>query len=105
MPWMPDGKAFWTFIKPYKPSVLSAPSYDPKSSSGKRKWVARHLSNVKQLILTNAASKQKYANKNSILIDDRKRNIAQWKAAGGIGILHTSASSSIRQLKKYLDAQ
>jgi len=32
--------------------------------------------------------------------DDRESNIDQWRAAGGIGILHTSASDTIRQLKK-----
>ena len=33
------------------------------------------------------------------LIDDRKSNIDQWIASGGIGILHTSAADTIQQLK------
>ena len=41
-----------------------------------------------------------YAAPNHILIDDRESNIDQWRAAGGIGILHTSASNTIQQLKK-----
>jgi len=32
--------------------------------------------------------KQKYANSNSILIDDRKDNIREWKQRGGIGVLY-----------------
>jgi hypothetical protein len=102
MPWMADGKALWSYIKPYKPNILSAPSYDPKSSSGKHKWIGSNLSGYNKVILVNASAKQQYASPNAILIDDRKRNIAQWQAAGGIGILHRSASDSIKQLQKYL---
>jgi hypothetical protein len=35
-----------------------------------------------------------------VLIDDYPQNIQQWKAEGGIGILHVSASQTIAQLKK-----
>ena len=34
------------------------------------------------------------------LIDDMERNIQQWKDKGGIGILHTSAADTIKQLKE-----
>jgi hypothetical protein len=36
----------------------------------------------------------------AVLIDDYPKNIKEWTAKGGIGILHTSASSTIRQLKR-----
>ena len=52
------------------------------------------------MILTRAVDKAKYANKDSILIDDRKQNIDHWIESGGIGILHTSAKDTIKQLKK-----
>lgn len=35
----------------------------------------------------------------AILIDDYNRNIEQWIAAGGIGILHTDPHSTIEKLK------
>ena len=41
-----------------------------------------------------------YAQKKNVLIDDRPKNIEAWEAAGGIGILHTSAADTIDQLKK-----
>ena len=49
-------------------------------------------------------NKQNYAydainNKPNILIDDHLQNITEWKAAGGIGIFHTNALSTILQLK------
>lgn len=97
--WMPDGKQLWNYIKKYNPELLSAPSREESSKIGKRVWVKRNLPGVK-LILANAIDKQKYSGKNKILIDDRESNIEQWKNKGGIGILHTSAENTIKQLKK-----
>jgi hypothetical protein len=53
-----------------------------------------------KLILSKAENKKDYARPNSILIDDNVKNIADWIGAGGIGILHTSAEDTIKQLKK-----
>lgn len=47
-----------------------------------------------------AVDKQKHAKPGDILIDDKERNIQQWNAAGGTGILHTSAVDTIKQLKR-----
>jgi cytidyltransferase-like protein len=97
--WMPDGKELWSYIKPYNPKILSAPSREESSKIGKHVWVKNNISDTK-LILRSAERKQELAEPNAILIDDRKDNIQQWKDAGGIGILHTSANDTIEQLKK-----
>ena len=97
--WMSDGKQLWNYIKKYTPILLSAPSQQESSRLGKRVWVKRELPDVK-LILRPASQKQQYASPTSILIDDRQKNIDQWEAAGGIGILHTSTANTIEQLKK-----
>lgn len=97
--WMSDGKQLWDYIKKYNPILLSAPSREESSRLGKRVWVKRELPGVK-LILRSADRKQEFANSTSILIDDREKNIKQWEEAGGIGILHTSASNTIKQLKQ-----
>lgn len=99
MPWMSDGKQYWDYIKGYKPILLSSPSRSQTSRLGKRLWVRNNLPGTK-LILAQAKDKQNYAQKNRILIDDRPSNIDQWRASGGIGILHTSAADTIRQLKE-----
>ena len=96
--WMPDGKQLWDYVKKYNPELLSAPSREEASKMGKRVWVKRELPGVK-LILRSADKKQEFASPNSILIDDREKNIEQWKNAGGIGILHTDAASTIKKLK------
>ena len=97
--WMSDGKQLWNYIKKYTPILLSAPSQQESSRLGKRVWVKRELPDVK-LILRPASQKQQYASPTSILIDDRQKNIDQWEAAGGIGILHTSTANTIEQLKQ-----
>ncbi len=99
MPYMPDGERYWDYIKGYDVELLSSPSRSNTSRLGKRLWVRNNMPGVK-LTLAQAYLKKNYAAPNHILIDDRKSNIDEWRAAGGIGILHTSASDTIRQLKK-----
>ena len=99
MPYMPDGEQYWNYIKNYDVELLSSPSRSSTSRLGKRLWVRNNIPGIK-LTLAQAAKKQNYAAPNHILIDDRKSNIDQWKAQGGIGILHTSAADTIQQLKK-----
>ena len=98
MDWMPDGETYWDYIKKYNPILLSAPSREESSKLGKRLWVKKNLPGTK-LMLAYAKDKQKEAAPNHILIDDRQSNIDEWRANGGIGILHTSAASTIKQLQ------
>ena len=49
------------------------------------------------IIFSSCNKKDKRPN---ILIDDHKGNIREWESAGGIGILHTSAASTINDFKK-----
>jgi len=97
--WMPGGQKLWDYIKPFHPQLLSAPSREQSSRIGKAVWVKHKIPGTK-LILRYASQKKELATPESILIDDRQVNIDQWEAAGGIGILHTSADDTISQLKK-----
>jgi len=100
MPWMPDGKKLWNYIKDKNVRILSSPARTiPESSKGKRIWVKKNLGSV-ELLLRQAKNKQEFAKKNAILIDDMDENIKQWKAKGGIGILHKSAADTIKKLKE-----
>jgi hypothetical protein len=99
MPWMPDGKQLWEYIKKYNPSLLSAPSKKASSRYGKRLWVNENIPGTK-LILADREKKQNYSKKNSILIDDRLDTINEWNSRGGIGILFTSTEQTINDLKK-----
>lgn len=99
IPWMSDGKTLWDYIKPHNPILLSAPSRNDASKIGKRLWVKRNMPGTK-LILASRENKQNYSDKSNILIDDRLDTIEEWQSRGGIGIHHTSAASTISQLKK-----
>ena len=99
IPWISGGEDLWEYIKPYNPSLLSAPSSKESSRSGKHSWVKNNIPGTK-LILRSAEQKQEFAKPNAILIDDRLSNIEQWRAKGGIGILHTSVNQTIEQLKE-----
>jgi len=99
IPWMPEGKQLWSYISKYKPSLLSAPSKQASSRYGKRLWVSENIPGT-ILHLANREKKQNYAGKNKILIDDRIDTIEEWNRRGGIGILFTSTTQTINELKK-----
>ena len=67
-------------------TICSTPklSRDNTSRLGKNLWVRNQLSPKPKVIFAYSANKKNYANKNSILIDDKKSNIEEWKSAGGI---------------------
>ena len=99
MKWMPDGQELYNKVSQFDHELLSSPSRGESSKIGKRLWRRDKTPNTK-LTLAYSANKKNYAAPNHILIDDRASNINQWEDAGGIGILHTSAASTIAKLKK-----
>lgn len=94
--WLPGGKDLWRSLKEFKPTILSSPSRHEDSRSGKRIWVRRELGKSIPLILE--SQKEKYADKDSILIDDLHKNIKNFKEKGGLGILHKSNENTLNQL-------
>lgn len=100
---MPDAHILWDYIKEYHPVILSATGFVANGKYEKRAWVTKHLGGTAggmALLVRSASDKAEYAAPNHILIDDRAKAIDPWVAAGGIGILHTSALDTIEQLKK-----
>jgi hypothetical protein len=99
IPWMPQGKQLWDYIKQYNPTLLSAPSRENESRLGKRLWVKNNIPGTK-LILASRETKQNYSKPNKILIDDRPDTIEEWNARGGTGILFISTEQTINDLKQ-----
>jgi len=102
MPWKGDGRTLWNYIKKHDVRILSAYSQsDPNCLPGKIKWLSKNVSlpRSKQHIVMRS-QKQLYAKKNTILIDDYAKNIREFKAKGGEGIRHKTASQTISELKK-----
>jgi hypothetical protein len=104
--WMPGGKRLWSFVNKYDAHILSAySSKDSNSVPGKTKWLRRNakLTQKSRIHLVQRADKQKFAminNKPNVLIDDYAKNIKEWEAKGGIGIVHTNTGSTLNSLKK-----
>ena len=109
---MPDAKKLWGFIGKYDPFILTA---TPRSSRGpiaaraaedKTKWMKRWFGvSSDKMYPVMRKNKANFAmdgrdGRPNLLIDDHSKNIAQFQSAGGIGVHHTSAANSIKQLKK-----
>jgi hypothetical protein len=100
---MPDAAVLWGYVEKYKPTILSAVGTATKTASTeKREWVAVHMGEQyakSAILVTSSKDKAQYATPDCILIDDRRKSIDPWIEAGGIGILHTDAASTILKLK------
>ena len=97
LPWMPGGRALWSYISKFNPQILSAyveETYDPNCIPGKTAWLRKN---------TRLTETRNYATKGgqkNILIDDYIKNVREFTQAGGIGIHHTSTSQTLSELKK-----
>jgi hypothetical protein len=110
MPWTRDGKQLWSYLSKYKPHILSAFSVeDPNCIPGKMRWLRKEVGYTQNSMINivRRAEKKNFAMKGSdvgrkpaILIDDYPKNVLQFRAAGGIGIEHTSTSKTISLLKR-----
>ena len=103
--WKPGGKRLYNFIIRYDAHVLSAyANRDPASKTGKMKWLKKNASFKRGNIhLVLRSQKKNYAttdDKPNILIDDYDKNIREWEAKGGIGIIHTDVGKTISELKR-----
>lgn len=76
----------------------------------KLEWIDRYYSHipVSNIHIVERSQKQNFVTASKlegvapVLIDDYKKNINEWQAAGGFGIVHTSATSSLNHLMAYL---
>jgi len=100
LPVMEDARELWDYVQQYKHEVLTAAGQAQYHAAGqKSKWIAKHFGRVAVHSVATSKEKAKFAAPKHILIDDRQKSIGPWIQAGGIGILHTSAADTIKQLK------
>jgi 5'(3')-deoxyribonucleotidase len=107
LPVMPGAQQLWKFINRYDAQILTAyPDWDPSAKRGKRIWITKHFGQIpnSRFHAVKRHEKQDYAmsdnGKPNILIDDYAKNIREFEAAGGIGVHHTDAETTISKLKK-----
>ncbi len=100
---------FNSLRKNYQCEILSAipkPKWGIENTrEDKINWIKDYLGkDVKTNIVYREEKAQYCTGKEAILIDDLPKNINEWTAAGGTGILFTSASDTEKQLKAVLAA-
>jgi phosphoglycolate phosphatase-like HAD superfamily hydrolase len=97
---MKDAFDLWAYISKFKHGILSACGEERfNAEDQKRRWLKKHFGNVDTILVRRAVDKALHAAPNRILIDDKRKALDPWIAAGGIGVLHTSAADTISQLK------
>jgi 5'(3')-deoxyribonucleotidase len=106
LPMLHDAKQLMSFLQDNLNDVriLTASGSTPTDAPAqKRKWVRDYFGSIKVNVVGASHEKAAFANENSLLIDDRSQSIDPFIAAGGIGILHTSAASTIATIKSMFD--
>lgn len=98
-----DAHILWEYVKEYNPQVLTATGRNRVLSARKQKlkWCSEYFGpDMIVNTVEDAEDKAIFSGPGIILIDDRMKAIEPWREAGGIGILHTDAVNTIRQLKE-----
>ena len=82
-------------------STANEKRYDAISKQ-KMIWLQTHGITFNPIFVPGKKLKQEYAAPDKIIIDDTESVIDQWRAAGGIGILHKDWASTMAILKMYV---
>lgn len=99
---LPDAMDLWRYVQRHPHFILTAAGGRiPHANREKITSAHRHFgSNTRVEVVESAKAKSRFAGPNIVLIDDRAKAIDPWVAAGGIGILHTSAANTIAKLQE-----
>lgn len=100
--WIEGGRELWEVSRKLFRNVnilSSAGTTDPEKGkpvvAGKMMWLKKHMPEIPEsniFIVYGKHNKQKYATKESILVDDVSETIKIWNAKGGYGILHKASN-------------
>lgn len=72
-------------------------------SKQKTKWLETHDIDFQRNFVPGKRHKKKYARTDTLIIDDTESVINDWRAAGGVAILHKNVPDTLVQLKFILD--
>jgi hypothetical protein len=112
LPPTPDAHRLWTAVRHLDPVILTAvprfddPAHFAEAGDHKHAWVCATFEPIPRtrFVATTSRDKPRFMNPASprpqVLIDDRSKNVEAWRAAGGIGVLHTTAADSLAQLAR-----
>lgn len=104
---MPDALMLIEYLKSLSipTEILSSTSSEKRDAEireQKVEWLHKHNLTFPINLVPGKRLKRNFSNPSSLLIDDTAQNIDQWRAEGGVGILHTDAITTIGILKMYV---
>lgn len=109
LPKMADADVLVKHLRKYGYEILTGipcKKSMPNAEADKIQWMKKHYGlSADKIHAVFTSLKKKFAVKNgirNILIDDTQANIDAWNTAGGIGILHKNARSTIAELDKIM---
>lgn len=76
--------------------ILTTPMPNPGSSTGKLLWIKQHVPWLYDRTIISYAPKSLLAGPGTLLIDDKDKNIEEFRAAGGQGILVPRSWNQLR---------
>ena len=92
--WIFDGQSIYHMVRRYTRrsgnslNLLTTPMKNINSTVGKLTWIQEHLGeNHRKQALITGADKKIFAGPDTLLIDDQDKNVEEFVAAGGMGIL------------------
>ncbi len=107
LPKMSDADQLWAYLTANFENVgiLTACGTTPRDAAGQKKaWVGDNYGyDINIICVAGGSDKAEYAEPNVLLIDDRQKVLNPFLRAGGLGVLHTSAASTIAELKRMAD--
>ena len=102
--WMPDGKLLWNYVRQFRNTavITAVPAYAESRypKRGKNIWINNNLGADVTRFIGRRKDKIRHVKPGYILIDDYERTVWEWRANGGIGIIHKSADDTIAKLKR-----
>lgn len=104
---MPDADELLNYLKTIEVNIeilssTAKPSSNISISRQKQIWLDNNGITYPAIFVPGASLKAQYADQNSILIDDTEGVIHAWNKAGGTGILHKDALTTISILSTLL---
>jgi hypothetical protein len=96
---LPDAVALYEAVRDCEPVILTGLPRGAWAEPQKRRWARRHFPGV-EVITTSAALKREHCHPGDVLVDDNDRFRHLWEREGGVFIHHTSASTSIAELRR-----
>lgn len=98
-PLMRDALELWEGTRQWNPIILTGIPMSIKDAAQQKKdWVFEHFGPQAQVICCRSKDKYIFGDPGDILVDDRIKYMQPWLKMGGVFIVHTSASESLRWL-------